>query len=139
MPDEREETLEADYQANREVSEYETLSLTGKMSNFEIVLGENEKLLAQLEDIKIRRRNLGLLVKQHDQEQQTLEQMVRFKLSRSDLRFIIFFQIREFKNELSFPIRGLRVTSHSMGNSFHIFKHLPIFFNSKCLGNIYHS
>ena len=106
MPDEREETLEADYQANREVSEYETLSLTGKMSNFEIVLGENEKLLAQLEDIKIRRRNLGLLVKQHDQEQQTLEQMVRFKLSRSDLRFIIFFQRREFKNELSFPIRS---------------------------------
>ena len=76
------------------------------MSNFEIVLGENEKLLAQLEDIKIRRRNLGLLVKQHDQEQQTLEQMVRFKLSRSDLRFIIFFQRREFKNELSFPIRS---------------------------------
>lgn len=106
MPDEREETLESDYQANREVSEYETLSLTGKMSNFEIVLGENEKLLAQLEDIKIRRRNLGLLVKQHDQEQQTLEQMVRFKLSRSDLRFIIFFQRREFKNELSFPIRS---------------------------------
>ena len=56
------------------------------MSNFEIVSGENRKLLGQLEEIKIRRRNLGLLVRQHDQEQQILHQMVGFKFSRSDLR-----------------------------------------------------
>ena len=60
------------------------------MSNFEIVSGENKKLLGQLEEIKTRRRNLGLLVRQHDQDQERLEQMVRYKFSRSDFRFNIF-------------------------------------------------
>ena len=82
--------MEVDYQTNKEVTECQTLSLTRKKSNFEIVLGENRKLLGKLEEIKIRRRNLSLLFRQHDQEQHTLEQMVRFKFSRSDFRFKIF-------------------------------------------------
>ena len=56
------------------------------MSNFEIVSEENKKLLGELEEIKMRRRNLGLLVRQHHQEQQALQQMVGFKFSREDLR-----------------------------------------------------
>ena len=84
----RHEDLEADYQTNREVTEYQTLSLSRKMSNFEIVSEENKKLLGELEEIKMRRRNLGLLVRQHHQEQQTLQQMVGFKFSREDLRWV---------------------------------------------------
>ena len=70
------------------MTEYQTVSLRGKISNFEMVWSENNKLLGELEEIKIRRRNLAQLERQHDQEQQTLLQMVHFKFSRSDLRLI---------------------------------------------------
>ena len=68
------------------------------MSNFEFVSGENKKLLGQLEEIKIRRRNLALLVREHDQEQQTLQQMVGFKFSRSDLRSVIIVFILVYRD-----------------------------------------
>ena len=93
-PDDRfsPEAWEADYQTNKEVIEYQTLSVRGQISNFDIVWSENNKLLGELEEIKIRRRNLAQLERQHHQDQQTLLQMVRFKFSRSGLRLIILIK-----------------------------------------------
>ena len=79
--------FEQDFEANKEVSEYETLDLKRKMSNFEIVSFGNKKLLGQLQEIETRRRNLALMTRQHRQEEDDLLKKIQFKCSRGDIRF----------------------------------------------------
>ena len=79
--------FEQDFEANKEVSEYETLDLKRKMSNFEIVSFGNKKLLGQLQEIETRRRNLALMTRQHRQEEDDLMKKIQFKCSRGDIRF----------------------------------------------------
>ena len=80
------EALEDDFETYKEVSEYETLSLHKKRSIFELVSFENRKILEQLQEIDRRRRNVALMKRQHEQDEEDLTKKIHFKFSRSDIR-----------------------------------------------------
>ena len=80
------EALEDDFETYKEVSEYETLSLHKKRSNFELVSFKNRKILEQLQEIDRRRRNVALMKRQHEQDEEDLTKKIHFKFSRSDIR-----------------------------------------------------
>ena len=79
------EALE-DFETYKEVSEYETLGLPMKISNFELVSFENEKSLHQLQELETRRRNVALMKRQHEEDEEDLTKKIQLKFSRSDMR-----------------------------------------------------
>ena len=80
------EALEHDFETYKEVSEYETLGLHKIRSNFELVSFENRKILEQLQEIETRRRNVALMQRQQEQDEEDLTKKIQFKFSRSDIR-----------------------------------------------------
>ena len=80
------EALEQDFETYKEVSEYETLGLPKKISNFELVSFENEKSLHQLQELETRRRNVALMKRQHEEDEEDLTKKIQLKFSRSDMR-----------------------------------------------------
>ena len=83
----RREALEQDFETYKEVSEYETLGLPKKISNFELVSFENEKSLHQLQEVETRRRNVALMKRQHEEDEEDLTKRIQLKFSRSDMRY----------------------------------------------------